>query len=86
MLTSFILNKDAAENKQNEKVDEILSQLDAATDAWAKELRQPPLKKKIIAGIPLIHIETELDVPGMKINKTPGDELLVFIHMVASES
>jgi hypothetical protein len=77
---------DAAENKQNEKVDEILANLDAATDAWARDIRQPRLKKKIIVTIPLIHIETDLDVPDMKINKTPGDKLLVFIHMLLSRS
>jgi hypothetical protein len=79
---------DAVENKQNEKVDEILSQLKAAKDAWASNLHQPAVRKtvKIILGIPLIHIETELDVPDMKINKTPGDKLLVFIHLLLSRS
>ena len=79
---------DAIRQHRNDDVDGVLAQIAVAADDWAKSLKLEGPKKKVTISFPLpgFGLETELEVPDVKLNRTPGDRLLVFIHTLLRES
>jgi hypothetical protein len=77
---------DASEIHENRQVDEVLLALSSAADRWSRDLREPAKTKKISVSVPLIGLGADLDVPDIKLGKSTGDRLLVFIHMVLAGS
>jgi hypothetical protein len=77
---------DAAEQRRNEEVEEVLSQLNQAADEWSKDVRAKSVSKKVTVSVPLININTELEIPDVKFSRTTGEKLLVFIHSILAES
>jgi hypothetical protein len=78
----------ASRQHRNDEVDGVLAEIAAAADEWAKSLKLKGPKKKVTVGFPLLGLglETELEVADVKLTKTPGDRLLVFIHTLLRES
>lgn len=77
---------DASKNHDNREVDETLNALSSAADRWSIDLHEPTLKKKVKVSVPLVGIGIDVDVPDFKLNKNTADRLLVFVHMILSNS
>lgn len=66
---------------ENEEVDKVLAELDAAVETWSASLKQQPLRKKITVGLPIPGVlQTDIDFPDKKLTKSHADGLLVFVH------
>ena len=74
----------AVDSRDNAQVDEILSKLEAAADAWSRSLHQVGPKRRVKINIPFVGIGTEFHVPDIRLQNRPGDAILVFIHEVLS--
>jgi len=72
----------AVTDRDNERLDRILTDLERAGKDWSRSLSVEGTKRTISVTLPIVNLGSQLQVPDLKLHRSPSEKMLVFVHQL----
>ena len=76
----------ATSTSNNKDVNRELERLDAARELWQRELGRGRATKTLSLSVPFLSISSDWNVPDLKLNPSPSERILSFVHLLLESS